>query len=521
MIGHKLSWSTLGFLILSTHFVFVALQSHLYTEHSHSTVDFLFSPRLIFSLSYAATMLITIFTYLFWFNSGSTNPRYSSVSSSDVIPNRLHANNQIIKPNQNQHSPEEKKTVPFFFDISEFQFATIPALPERLQFQLIQYGEEIYQSGLFHSLLTKMSVKQLKEKLIFDPTSLQLKAKERFQSIQQNTHCIFAKKSKSWASRDWDDSLSFEENLKLNVIAFLHFCVQLKNHYPTSKRHDADDEQKKKKKKKQPLPGAPELPPELDTSGLQWNHQLNEYQLDAFVFEIRGKEHLQSPETFGQALSQVLQTLQAIDPISNVQGIDKEYVRRVQSLQTDQYMSSPKWHFSFLQEPFFITSFAPFYSANHPRYMFIDEYFQHEEDRSDARQSGYVLFQPELSFLRHDLAADHAETHWDNPKTERDRIRINFKKHGRPYYIPPIVAYPAAFFVVSPLDVFKGPITRWWKKTVKKNEEKEEKQSEEKEDPFQKIIKQGTVEEAIYAVYRQTPPPSSLKRIDEMKAPVN
>ena len=39
-------------------------------------------------------------------------------------------------------------------------------------------------------------------------------AVEQFEPVKNNTHCVFAKTAKLWGSRDYDITLSLEENVK-------------------------------------------------------------------------------------------------------------------------------------------------------------------------------------------------------------------------------------------------------------------------------------------------------------------
>ena len=41
---------------------------------------------------------------------------------------------------------------------------------------------------------------------------------EQFEPVTTNTHCVFAKTAKLWGSRDYDISLSLEENVRRSVI---------------------------------------------------------------------------------------------------------------------------------------------------------------------------------------------------------------------------------------------------------------------------------------------------------------
>src|SRR5438105_1926808 len=53
----------------------------------------------------------------------------------------------------------------------------------------------------------------------YDPQCCQ--TLERFTNISQQTHCLFAKRAKLWASRPWDNKLSFEENIYRSIPTFI------------------------------------------------------------------------------------------------------------------------------------------------------------------------------------------------------------------------------------------------------------------------------------------------------------
>ncbi len=57
----------------------------------------------------------------------------------------------------------------------------------------------------------------------YDPQSCS--TLDEFQTIVQNTHCLFAKKAKIWASRPWDDKLSLEENIQRSVPTFIKWVT--------------------------------------------------------------------------------------------------------------------------------------------------------------------------------------------------------------------------------------------------------------------------------------------------------
>lgn len=232
------------------------------------------------------------------------------------------------------------------------------------------------------------------------------------------------------------------------------------------------------------------------------------FDLDAFVIEIDGPQHGATVPQFARTVRSVLSTLSNADPVLPVRhaadldsrGID---VRAAQCLmpmlmadalqrdstpaiqtalarahaRVDEWVSSTRWHFDFLGETFFVTTFAPCYDEHHPRYMFTHEAATataavgegHDEQLAALPRKCYVLLQPELSFLRRHLSPDTPHTNWDTPHTERDRIRCAFRDAQRPFPVPATIAYPAAHFLVMPADAMSltagGAPVRWWDAT--------------------------------------------------------
>ena len=113
------------------------------------------------------------------------------------------------------------------------------------------------------------------------------------------------------------------------------------------------------------------------------------------------------------------------------------------------YIDKRGWVFEFNKVTFFVTTFAPFYPENHPRY-------------AHGVNDSYILFQPELSFAFHDLPPDTPTTNWENPKTVRDRIRVAFKEAGRKYTIPSTIYHPMVEEMIRPIKETDS-LYAWWK----------------------------------------------------------
>lgn len=149
-------------------------------------------------------------------------------------------------------------------------------------------------------------------------------------------------------------------------------------------------------------------------------------KLDGYVIEIKEKSLFQDVESFTKTVKQTLEIISEADPV----GLN---VMKLKSI------SSSSWYFSFCNVPIFVTTFAPFYSSSHCRYT---------HSIPELENICYILLQPEISFLQNNIGSDLPTTNWDNPESIRDRIRCNFKKHGRGYYIPPTNRYPVAEMIV-------------------------------------------------------------------------
>ena len=176
-------------------------------------------------------------------------------------------------------------------------------------------------------------------------------------------------------------------------------------------------------------------------------HQCNEgAKLDGFCIEIdhplaRDTTHT-APKGFGDCIRTVLTCLSDLDP-------SREFMMRV------KYIGDRGWRFRFECLDFFVTTFAQCYPSTSCRYAF-------------GTGRAFILLQPEISFLRHDLKADTLATNWDHPETMRDRVHVAYKKAGRPYYIPSTTKYPPAEHIVKPIQDDGTAIVRWWEPTSKK-----------------------------------------------------
>eukprot|EP00931_Biecheleriopsis_adriatica_P036094 TRINITY_DN20803_c0_g1_i1.p1 TRINITY_DN20803_c0_g1~~TRINITY_DN20803_c0_g1_i1.p1 ORF type:complete len:380 (-),score=34.84 TRINITY_DN20803_c0_g1_i1:29-1099(-) len=243
---------------------------------------------------------------------------------------------------------------------------------------------------------------------VVNPDFSDAQAVQRFDSVRHRVQCVFASKAHLWGN-DWSEEAcgargdsSPEALLSANVSR----CMPRLLRFCLEVRR-----------------GAP---------------------LDGFVFEVRGSAYGADLVSFSRTVRRVLTTLSAGDPT----GAD--CMRRGS-------IDRKSWYFQFAREPLFVTTFAPCYPSSNPRYQF-----------GQVPDSCFVLLQPEESFLRHDLPADkpRSATNWDSPSDVRDRIRSNFRRHGREYRIPETTSYPPAEFIVPPLDALRSPPVQFWREAA-------------------------------------------------------
>jgi hypothetical protein len=164
------------------------------------------------------------------------------------------------------------------------------------------------------------------------------------------------------------------------------------------------------------------------------------HNLDGFLIEIKGKHYCDSVPAFAATVSTVLNTLGDNDP----SGLN---TMRMKSIGT-----SSSWYFSFDMVPMFVTTFAPCYTKSSPRQLHLSE---------DSLDSCFILLQPEVSFLKHNIGSDSVKTAWKTPLTIRDKIRVNFRHKSQSYFIPPTLKYPVAATFVHSCDGKTHSIEFW------------------------------------------------------------
>ncbi|CAF2054001.1 unnamed protein product [Rotaria magnacalcarata] len=166
---------------------------------------------------------------------------------------------------------------------------------------------------------------------------------------------------------------------------------------------------------------------------------VKDISIDGYVIEIPHNHATATIEDFGRIFKQILRFLSDHDPA-------KRHCMNVSPSRIGQN----GWVFEFYRITFFITTFTPHYPETHPRYSHGFNNYCH------------ILFQPELSFLRHNLPDDTPDTNWIEPITSRDKTRVAFRDHGREYPIRPTIYYPPSHDMIRPLSNDLADIVEWW-----------------------------------------------------------
>ena len=136
------------------------------------------------------------------------------------------------------------------------------------------------------------------------------------------------------------------------------------------------------------------------------------------------------------------------------------------------------WYPQVNRQPFFVTTFGPCYPTNHSRFAFgaqgcvdllhvvrcavcvcvcVRACVSVRVPPAHCLRC-YILFQPDVSFGRHQIEDNHP----DDPSidTVRQKIRNIFKANNRAYYIPPSRFSPLAEHVVAAMHIDEK--MHWW-----------------------------------------------------------
>jgi FPC/CPF motif-containing protein YcgG len=152
-------------------------------------------------------------------------------------------------------------------------------------------------------------------------------------------------------------------------------------------------------------------------------------ELDGFVFEVYGEEYSNTFPDMCRTVKKTLNLLSNLDPVN-------ENCMRGDLLSKD-------WQFSFSQQRFFVSVFAPCYPENHCRY-------------SHNPKSIFLFFQPEFSFDVHGIHKDNSNRH-----KIKNKIRKSFAEVGSAYDVELVNQGIEAYLYIMPLRVGDKPV-RWW-----------------------------------------------------------
>eukprot|EP00002_Diphylleia_rotans_P004407 TRINITY_DN1323_c1_g1_i4.p1 TRINITY_DN1323_c1_g1~~TRINITY_DN1323_c1_g1_i4.p1 ORF type:complete len:373 (-),score=60.80 TRINITY_DN1323_c1_g1_i4:58-1176(-) len=234
-----------------------------------------------------------------------------------------------------------------------------------------------------------------------------------FQHVSFHSECLFARSAKIYGNPDWVHSYSFEQNIRLAIPVLFD---------------------------------------------LLFNSHKKGF-MDGYVFAIPADPYGRDLETFANTVRRTLEVLSDYDPCK-YRFMQKSYIDKV------------GWQIILCDHDIFLTTFAPFYKPNNARYMFPDcfekepcecPFLQSKEHDGTAKSNEfcYILLQPSVSFYYHDIGRDTPLTNWNEPKTIRDKIRLNFRLAGRGYEIPETVRYPMSHHIVKAHQM-GDPVVEWW-----------------------------------------------------------
>merc|ERR1711964_5527 len=205
-------------------------------------------------------------------------------------------------------------------------------------------------------------------------------------------------------------------------------------------------------------------------------------ELDSFVIEIRGEEYTRDVDAFADALRRVLQTISDHDPRPAGGRLSTESLRHRNTITNNAWsfdFATPKGvetrHIGGADVPLFIITFAPFYKVDHARHMF---------PTAATKDSAFIVFSTRDNFNLQNVGASTlaSEDKWYAPdqsgtkekpfQDQMDRIRHNFKKKGRQYFVPDQEEFPIAFNYIPYHDKTSGAGENWLDKPIRWWEQK-------------------------------------------------
>lgn len=199
-------------------------------------------------------------------------------------------------------------------------------------------------------------------------------------------------------------------------------------------------------------------------------------ELDSFVLEIRGEEYTRDVGAFADAFRRVLQTISDHDPRPEGGRLSTESLRDSNTITKNGWsfdFATPKGvecgHLGGADVPLFLITFAPFYKVDHARHMF---------PTSETKNSAFIVFSTRDNFNLQNVGAStmateakwyksEADTKAKPFQDQMDRIRHNFKKKGRQYFVPDQEEFPIAFNYIPYHDKTSGTGENWLDKPIR------------------------------------------------------
>lgn len=217
----------------------------------------------------------------------------------------------------------------------------------------------------------------------YDPSTAV--ALDAFSAVTDKTLCAFARRAKVWGAPDYCDDRDLVWNASRIASALRRFC------------------------RVAPSEG-----------------------LDGFVVRLQAPSQIRSLALFAKTFFHLLSELGRANVDAGLTDPMKGDLR------------SPTWRFEFAGVPFFISTFAPFYRGDHPRFSW-------------RRDSAFIFLQPEFSF-------DHHGIHAKNPRRAaiKEAIRLQFSKDSIGYSIPLVEQPIESLKYIKPLEPDDPPI-EWWR----------------------------------------------------------
>lgn len=239
---------------------------------------------------------------------------------------------------------------------------------------------------LVSSICTELDMNLKRDKARFkthwDPTTaLSL---ERFRPLMANTSCPFAQQAKIWGAPDYDEQADVATNVSRIAAVLTRFCRVARSE-----------------------------------------------ELDGFVIRLTSPTHIREIHSFAGAFHHILVELGRQNKINGLEN------------SMEKNILTNEWRFTFSDVSFFITTFAPFYRGDHPRFSWCNK-------------SAFIFMQPEFSFDVHGI-------HENNPKRETIKIGIRdeFSKSTIGYSSNLVEQPMEALKYVKPLYSDSHPV-RWW-----------------------------------------------------------